>query len=108
MALSLPAPIAAYFAADPKDGAAIARCFTPDATVSDERHTHTGRAAIAQWTSEAATKYDFASEPIDAASDDARVVVTCRVTGTFPGSPIDLRYSFTLDGDAIARLDIAP
>ncbi|MET4701153.1 ketosteroid isomerase-like protein [Constrictibacter sp. MBR-5] len=108
MTIPMPAPIAAYFAADAKDGAAIARCFAPDAVVSDERNTHVGREAIARWAFEAATKYDFVSEPIGTAQDDALVVVTSRVTGTFPGSPIDLRYKFTVDGDVIARLEIAP
>jgi len=26
----------------------------------------------------------------------------------FPGSPVDLQYRFTLEGDKIARLEIAP
>lgn len=108
MTIPMPAPIAAYFAADAKDGAAIARCFAPDAVVSDERNTHVGREAIARWAFAASTKYDFVNEPIGAAQDDALVVVTSRVTGTFPGSPIDLRYNFTVDGDVIARLEIAP
>jgi len=30
------------------------------------------------------------------------------VTGDFPGSPVDLRYRFTVEGDKIARLEIAP
>jgi hypothetical protein len=34
--------------------------------------------------------------------------VTGRVTGDFPGSPVDLQYRFTLEGDKIARLEIAP
>jgi hypothetical protein len=34
------------------------------------------------------------------------VTVITRVTGEFPGSPIELRYRFTLDGDKIARLEI--
>jgi hypothetical protein len=33
-------------------------------------------------------------------------VVTARVTGNFPGSPVDLLYTFTLDGDVISRLEI--
>jgi hypothetical protein len=33
--------------------------------------------------------------------------VNSRVTGDFPGSPIELRYRFTLAGDEIARLEIA-
>jgi hypothetical protein len=41
-----------------------------------------------------------------ASRDGDRTVVTARVTGTFKGSPVDLRYAFTLKGDAIARLEV--
>jgi hypothetical protein len=30
------------------------------------------------------------------------------VTGDFPGSPVDLRYRFRLEGGLIASLEIAP
>lgn len=108
MPLRLPEPIAAYFAADATDSSTIARCFTADAEVVDEHRTHAGREAIARWKAEASAKYDYVSEPI--AIDDLgdRTIVTARVTGNFPGSPVDLRYAFTLAGDAIARLEIAP
>ena len=32
--------------------------------------------------------------------------MTALVSGTFPGSPAQLRFAFTLDGGEIARLDI--
>ena len=44
--LNLPKPIAAYFAADKSDGEAVSQCFTENAVVKDEGHTHKGRAAI--------------------------------------------------------------
>ena len=47
--VTLPEPIAAYFAADRRDSEAIARCFTQDAVVKDEGHTYTGVMAIKQW-----------------------------------------------------------
>ena len=31
-----------------------------------------------------------------------------RLTGNFPGSPVDLRFFFELDGDKIASLEIIP
>src|SRR2546422_11663623 len=37
--LSLPKPIAAYFAADRGDGEAVSQCFTDNAVVKDEGHT---------------------------------------------------------------------
>ena len=32
--------------------------------------------------------------------------MTARVTGDFPGSPVDLRYRFTLEGASITRPEI--
>jgi len=108
MPLSLPKPIADYFAADATDGTAVAKCFTADAVVIDEKQTYRGREAIARWKTEASAKYDYVSEPVAIDDRDDRIIVTAHLTGNFPGSPVDLRYAFTLSGDAIARLEIAP
>jgi SnoaL-like domain len=108
MPLSLPRPIAAYFAADATDGAALARCFAADAEVIDERQTHRGREAIARWKAEAATAYDYVSEPVAVDDQGNRIIVTTHLTGNFPGSPVDLLYAFTLAGNEIVRLEIVP
>lgn len=107
MPLSLPKPIADYFAADATDGTAVAKCFTADAVVIDEKQTHRGREAIARWKTEASAKYDYDSEPVAIDDQDDRIIVTAHLTGNFPGSPVDLRYAFTLAGNEIARLEIA-
>jgi hypothetical protein len=104
----LPEPIAAYFAADRRDGEAIARCFTQDAVVKDEGHTYTGVMAIKQWKEESATKYTYTSEPFALRRRDGTVIVTSRLTGNFPGSPIDLRFFFHLERGKIAFLEIIP
>lgn len=57
-----------------------------------------------RWQSEEA--YAFTLEVTNAAEQGSETVVTCRVTGTFPGSPIDLRFFFTLEADKIAALTI--
>ena len=108
MTLDLPGPVAAYFAADTEGGEAVARCFTDDAVVKDEGRTHRGRAAIRQWKEEASTKYQYTSEPLACEQRDGTVVVTSRLTGTFPGSPVNLRFFFVLEGDAIASLEVMP
>ena len=108
MTLDLPGPIAAYFAADTEGGEAVARCFTEDAVVKDEGRTHRGRAAIRQWKEDASTKYQYTSEPLACEPRDGTVVVTSRLTGTFPGSPVNLRFFFVLEGDAIASLEVMP
>src|SRR6516162_1068314 len=108
MTLELPGPIAAYFAADREDGEAVARCFTEAAVVKDEGRTHRGRAAIRNWKEEASARYQYTSEPFACERRDGAVVVTSRLTGTFPGSPVDLRFFFVLEGDRIASLEILP
>ncbi|QIB34571.1 nuclear transport factor 2 family protein [Ancylobacter pratisalsi] len=108
MTLALPKSIADYFAADAADGAAVAACFTADAVVVDEKKTYTGREAIAAWKSEASAKYQYVAEPVAIEDQGDRVIVTAHLIGNFPGSPVDLRYAFTLSGDAIARLEIVP
>jgi SnoaL-like domain len=106
--LVLPAPIAAYFAADRRDSAAVVGCFALDAVVKDEGHTYVGIAEIRRWKESSASKYDYTSTPILAENKDGLTVVTSHVTGNFPGSPVDLRYLFKLAGDKIVSLEIIP
>jgi hypothetical protein len=108
MKVQLPTPIAKYFAADRGDANAVAQCFTENGVVVDEHHTYTGRPAIRQWKESATTRYKYASQPIASVEEDGKTVVTSRLTGDFPGSPVDLRYVFALDGDRIASLAIMP
>lgn len=108
MQVSLPRPIAAYFAADSAGSEAVADCFTERAVVRDEGRIHGGRAAIRRWREEVRSKFDYVSEPFAVDLDGDRIVVTSRLTGNFPGSPVDLRYAFTLLGERIERLEIAP
>ena len=106
--LNLPEPIAAYFAADCHDIEAIARCFTTDAVAKDEGHSYAGIAAIKQWKADAAAKFDYACEALAVVQANDTTVVTSRVTGNFPGSPVDLRYGFRLQRGKIASLEIIP
>ena len=104
----LPEPIAAYFAADTGDSEAVSRCFTETSVVTDEGHSHTGRAAIKKWKADASARYQYTSEPFACEQKDGQIVVTSRLTGNFPGSPIELRFFFELEGDKIASLEIVP
>ena len=108
MNLEMPKPVAAFFTADAVDAEAVARCFTETAVVTDEGHTYRGRPAIKQWKADASAKYQYTSEPFACERQDGKVVVTSRLTGNFPGSPVNLRFFFGLEGDKIASLDIIP
>lgn len=107
MELTLPEPVAAYLAADKaNDSAMLARCFTPDARVHDEARDYLGLAAIQAWKRESSAKYQYAVEPLTISSAGQSVTLHARLTGTFPGSPAELDYLFTLAGDKIAALEI--
>lgn len=104
MTPTLPAPIAAYFAAEtPED---VAQCFTEDGFAFDERRTHRGRDAIRRWREEVA-KIDYSQEIVSVCGEGDTVTVTCRLTGNFKGSPVELDNEFELEGDRIARLKIS-
>jgi ketosteroid isomerase-like protein len=104
--IALAIPLASYFAADTADADAVARCFGEDAIVVDEDRTHRGRAAIARWKADATARYHYTGEPLAVEASGQETIVAVRITGNFPGSPVTLRYHFTLDGDTIARLEI--
>src|SRR5258708_39434952 len=89
MPLDLPNPIAAYFTADKGDAETFSHCFTEEAIVKDEGHTYYGRAALKQWKAEASTKYQYTSEPFACEQKDGKIIITRRLTGNFPGRPMN-------------------
>jgi len=105
--VSLPGPIAHYFAADlAGDARAVARCFTADAVVRDEGGTFTGVAAIEQWNTQAKATYHYTVEPLSVNARDGEIVVIGKVAGDFPGSPIKLQHMFRIAGAKIVSLEI--
>jgi len=104
--VDLPDPIAAYFAADRQSADAVARCFIKQGVVTDEGRTHTGAAAIKAWKLATSSAYAYTSEPFAVEQRDGRHLVTSRVTGNFPGSPVELQYAFRLERGLIASLEI--
>ena len=107
MPVDLPTPIACYIAAaNNSDTDALAQCFAENAVVRDENQTIEGLDAIKQWAAETRRKYQHTIEPLAFSQKDGTTIVTNRLTGNFPGSPIELEFVFTLDGDKIASLEI--
>jgi hypothetical protein len=107
MGIILPKPIEIYFASENvHDPAALDTCFAADATVRDESQTIKGIAAIKAWRIETGKKYNHTIEPLAIAERDGNVIVTGKVTGNFPGSPINLDHVFQLENDRIVSLEI--
>ena len=109
MSFELPEPIAAYIAAETHgDPLAVARCFTRDAVVHDENETHCGEAVIARWNAETRRKYGHRIDPLSSTEAKGEVVLTCRLAGDFPGSPVELDFAFRLAAGKISALEIRP
>jgi SnoaL-like protein len=107
MDVNLPVPVAIYLAAENQGHTEIvAHCFTQSAVVRDEGQTIEGLAAIKQWEAETKRKYQHTIEPLTSAQKDGKIIVTNRLTGNFPGSPIELDFVFTLESDKIVSLEI--
>jgi hypothetical protein len=107
MNMTLPPPVAAYFLAEAgTDTEALTSCFAADAVVRDEGRTMEGLVAIKTWKRDSKAKYKYSAEPLSVSQIGPTVRVPVRLTGGFPGSPVEVAYDFVLAGDKIASLEI--
>lgn len=107
MELDIPEPVAAYLSADEaKDASLLALCFAEDATVRDERHDYHGRTAIMEWKQNSYKKYKYAAEVLDTTTVAGSAKLHVRLTGNFPGSPVEVDYLFQLKNKQITSLEI--
>lgn len=106
----LPTAIRGYLAAQTaRDTDAALRAFAPTAVVVDQDQTFRGTDEILVFLREAGAEFTYTTELISASRvDDARWVATNHLEGDFPGGVADLDYRFTMNGDLIAKLVIAP
>ena len=75
----------------------------------DEDKTYVGTEAIRGWLDTAASEFPYTrtllgAEPLGGGS----WLVRNRLDGNFPGGTAELRYQFSLQGELIDRLEIAP
>jgi hypothetical protein len=105
MSFQLPEPIADYLATeDSSDTDVLARCFAEDAVVHDEGRSIEVVSAIKAWKREAQAKYQYSVQVLAVSEDGDSVNVPVRLTGNFPGSPLDVEYRF--NNGKIASLEI--
>jgi ketosteroid isomerase-like protein len=107
---SLPHIVDQYIQAAARDDYnAVVASFTDDATVIDDGETHRGHAEIRAWREKLTGAFEYTVEVLRTEHPAAGVyLVTTKVEGTFPGSPVELGYRFTVRGDLISELLIAP
>jgi hypothetical protein len=107
---SSPNAVQRYFDADSRrDIDAIVALFTADAVVVDEGETRRGTTEIRNWQEGPASQYQYTTEVLSGEpANGYGYVVTGRLEGNFPGGTAELTWEFTLAGDLISRLRIAP
>lgn len=83
---------------------AFVSCFAAGAIVEDEGETHRGLEEIKAWIEAAFENYRPLLEVTGIVPAHGGSVITGMVSGTFPGSPIELHYHLTHDADRITAL----
>jgi ketosteroid isomerase-like protein len=109
MKTKLPEPLESYLdAVNREDMDAMLTPFAANAVVKDEGKTRTGRPAVREWIAEVTEKYHprFEVEAVDDANAGT-AVISGKISGTFPGSPVRLRYTFKLSAGKITHLEIS-
>lgn len=107
MPLNVPPIVAEYLEAESvKDAHRVSLCFVSDGVVHDQGKDHRGQDAIRTWKEDADAKYRYVSEPLAASVHENTVTVRARLTGDFPGSPVEVNQVFTLEDGRIVSLEI--
>ena len=85
---------------------AYVECFTETAIVHDEGKTHTGKEEIRAWIKDANDRYKSVMKPLEYDESGSNSVLTAEVSGTFPGSPIVLKFHLGLNNGLIDSLKV--
>lgn len=105
--LEVPTPLASYIeAANAGTAAAALAAFSESAVVQDEGAVRRGHEAIREWIEETVGKYQFHITPLDVREAGDHVVVHCQVSGSFPGSPVELDFETITSSSKISHLAI--
>lgn len=82
-------------------------CYAEDAVVVDDGKTHRGLSEIRDWLT-ASKGYTYTVELLSVRPDNGHWTAVQRLEGDFSGGVVDLRYRYSVDGDRITELMIAP
>lgn len=88
------------------DSVAYANCFTETALLVDEGNVYHGKSEIMHWIERANEEYRPVMEPIDYIETQTGSILTAKISGTFDGSPIILKYHFEMEDSFIRSLKV--
>ncbi|UFH33426.1 nuclear transport factor 2 family protein [Chryseobacterium sp. C-71] len=86
------------------DSVAYADCFAENAHVFDEGKTHIGKAEIEKWIDKSNRDYKATMDPV--AYDEKENILSAKIAGTFPGSPLTLKFHFKIADGKIKNLKV--
>lgn len=86
------------------DSAVYAQCFTETAIVFDEGKTHKGKTEIEKWIDKSNKEYKATMEPLD--YNERENILSAEISGSFPGSPIILKFHFEIADEKIQQLKV--
>lgn len=103
----LPTLLQRYLAADAaRDPHALAECFAADAVVHEDRRAYVGHDAIREWKAHADATVPYRLDPLGVTRKGDQWNLLARVSGAFPGSPVELMHLFQIKDGLIASLGI--
>jgi len=88
------------------DAGTYANLFSETAVVFDESKTHKGRIEIEQWIDHSNKTYQSKMKPLEYTENGTTGVLTAECSGTFPGSPIILKFHFDIVEGQIQHLKV--
>jgi len=86
------------------DSAAYTECFAENAQVFDEGKTHNGKEEIEKWIDKSNKDYKATMEPVD--YDEKEDILSAKIAGSFPGSPLILKFHFKITDGKIQSLKV--
>jgi len=88
------------------DSAAYADCFSETGVMIEEGEPYKGRVAIRNLMEETNKKYRSVMRPLDYTEEVHSGVLSAECSGTFPGSPLVLKFNFEIVDGQIQRLKV--
>lgn len=88
------------------DAVTYANLFSETAVVFDEGKTHKGRLEIERWIDHSNKNYQAVMKPMKCTENGTTSILTAECSGTFPGSPITLKFHFDIVDGQIQHLKV--
>ena len=80
--------------------------FSETAIVFDEGKMHNGRLEIERWIDHSNKNYQSVMKPLEYNENGTTSILTAECSGTFPGSPIALKFHFDIVDGQIQHLKV--